>query len=104
MATPESQVKDLIKRRMTQEFPGAYRFCPVQHGLGAPSVDFLYCVPSGIWVAIEAKAPGQKATLRQTLTMNEMEKAGGMTFVVDGTATLEEAISQIKDVQDHQCL
>ena len=89
---------------MSEEFPDCYRFMPVQNGMGAPTVDFLYCITCGIWVAIEAKAPGQKATLRQTLTMNEMEKAGGMTFVVDGVASLEEAISQIKDVQDHQCL
>jgi hypothetical protein len=99
VATSEGKIKDLIKRRMKEEFPDAYRFCPVQNGMGAPSVDFLYCVPCGIWVAIEAKAPGKEPTPRQQETLNEMAAAGGATYVVDGVASLEEAITDIQDIQ-----
>jgi hypothetical protein len=104
VSTPESKVKDLIKRRFAEEFPDAYRFCPVQNGMGAPSLDVLYCIPHGIFVALEAKAPGKKPTDRQLLTMEAISAAGGLVYVVDGVASLEEALTDILDVCDHQCL
>lgn len=88
---------------MAEAFPDSYRFCPVQNGMGAPALDFLYCVPWGIWVAIEAKAPGKEPTARQELTIEEMRKAGGLVYVVDGVATLEEAITDLLEIQQHQC-
>ena len=104
MSTLEKKVKDLVRRRMAETWPDSYRFCPVQNGMGAPSVDFLYCLPVGIFVAIETKAPGKKPTPRQEITIAEIRIAGGLCYVVDGVASLEAAITDILDVCDHQCL
>ena len=103
MSTPENRVKDLIRRRMAETWPKSYRFCPVQNGMGMPGLDFFYCIPHGIWVAIEAKAPGKEPTPRQELTLKEISAAGGLCYVVDGVASLEEAITDILDVCEHQC-
>ena len=104
MSGPESKIKDLVKRRFEKEFPDAYRFCPVQNGMGAPGLDVFYCIPCGIFVAIETKAPGKKPTPRQMLTMEAIGAAGGLCFVVDGVSSLEAAITEIIDLQEHQCL
>jgi hypothetical protein len=93
--TPEGRVKALVKRRMKAEFPTSYYFMPVQNGMGAPSVDFLYCI-NGVFVAIETKAPGGGATPRQETTMAEISRAQGLVFLVDGPISLEEAIEDIK--------
>lgn len=92
--TPEGKVKALVKRRMAEAFPACYRFMPVQNGMGAPSLDMLYCV-EGLFVAIETKAPGGKPTPRQLLTMQEMIRAGALVYTVDGEERLQAAIANI---------
>jgi hypothetical protein len=37
----------------------------------------------GLYVGIETKAEGQKATPRQLLIMDEIRKAGGVVFLID---------------------
>jgi hypothetical protein len=91
----EKKVKALIKRRMEKEFPLCYHFMPVQNGMGAPSLDFLYCI-HGMFVAIEAKVLGKVMTPRQNITAKEITEAGGLTFLVDGPVALENAIGWIK--------
>ena len=98
MATPEGRVKALVKRRLEKEFPGCYRFMPVQNGMGAPALDFYYCI-GGLFVGIETKAPGGKPTPRQSLTMGEIRAAHGITFAVDGEESLTNAIACIKEAQ-----
>lgn len=94
--TPEGKVKALIKRLISETFRGgAYRFMPVQNGMGAPALDFYYCI-LGQFVAIEAKAPGKKPTLRQRETMAQIQEAGGLAFVVDSQESLESAIAVIQ--------
>lgn len=95
MATPEGKIKALIQRRMSQEFPESYRFMPVQNGMGAPSVDFLYCV-HGLFVAIEAKAPGKWLTKRQEETLREVAAAGGECCVVDGPTSMDAVVGKLK--------
>jgi len=88
MATPESKVKDAVKK-MLKEYK-AYQHWPVQTGYGAPTLDCIACV-AGLYIAIETKAPGKKPTPRQLLTMEEINNAGGITLVVDGDLTELEA-------------
>ena len=95
--TPEGKVKALVKRRMEVAFPNGYRFMPVQNGMGAPALDFYYCI-NGYFVAIETKAPGKKPTPRQETTMSDITKAGGLAFVVDGLASLDRAIATIATI------
>ena len=47
--------------------------------------------------AIEAKAPGKVPTDRQRIMMEDIEYAGGKTFVIDGDLTeLETWIEEMK--------
>lgn len=81
MSTPEGAVKAAVKTLLKKH--GVYWHCPVQNGMGAPSLDFI-CCHNGKYLAIETKAPGKKPTPRQELTIGEIRKAGGMVFVIDG--------------------
>lgn len=89
--TPEGRVKEYVKRRMQERWPTSYRFMPVQNGMGAPGLDFFYCV-NGYFLTIETKAPGKKPTPRQLVTAGDITKAGGVVWVVDSVETLEEYI------------
>jgi hypothetical protein len=78
MPTPENKTKELIKRRLADEFNTLmYRFAPVQNGMGSPTLDVLYCV-NGLWFWIEAKAPGKEPTPRQDLTIAAIRAAGAV--------------------------
>lgn len=87
MTTPEGKVKDKVKKVLMQY--GAYWHCPVQNGLGAPTLDFVGCY-RGRFYAIETKAPGKKPTPRQELTITGMRAAGAAVFVIDGDTRLLE--------------
>lgn len=93
--TPEGRVKALIKRRIAAEFPGSYRFMPVQNGMGASALDFYFCI-NGWFVAIEAKRAGEKPTPRQETTGREILDAGGGAYVVSTPEELETVIQLIK--------
>lgn len=95
MSTPEGLVKAMIKRRVNREWPSAYGFMPVQNGMGAPALDFFWCI-LGLFVAIEAKDFGKKPTPRQEVTADHIKIAGGLAFVVDGEASMDTAIATIK--------
>ena len=79
--TPEGKVKEQIKKLLKKY--GVFYHMPVMNGMGKPTLDFICCHNSR-FIAIEAKAPGQKATLRQELTMQEMRNAGAYVFLIDG--------------------
>lgn len=85
MSTPEGKIKERIKA-LLKAF-GVYVHMPVQNGFGDPSLDFVICA-GGLFLAIEAKAPGKKPTARQELTIAAMEAAGAFVFVVSGEADL----------------
>jgi len=79
--TPEGKVKAEVKKILTTY--GAYWFCPVQNGMGAPGLDF-HCCYRGVAFFIETKAPGKRPTPRQQHTIKQMKAAGGKCFVIDG--------------------
>lgn len=81
--TPEGKVKEQVKK-LLKEY-GAYYHMPVQNGMGAPTLDFICCM-GGRYLGIETKSPGKLATARQQKTMQEINAAGGITLVVDGSA------------------
>lgn len=87
--TPEGKVKALVKRALKTH--GVYWHCPVQNGMGAPSLDFICCV-EGQYVAIETKAPGGKMTPRQQKTAEAICLSGGRVFVVDDGLSLDRMI------------
>lgn len=79
--TPEGKVKEKVKKVLKEA--GAYYHMPVQNGMGKPSLDFV-CCHKGRFLAIETKTEKGKLTLRQQMTMDEMQKAGAIVLVIRG--------------------
>ncbi len=93
--TPEGKIKAYLNKRLKEAFGvKCYRFMPVQMGYGASTVDYLLCI-YGKFVAIETKAPGKTMTERQTVTMMQVQKSGGLTFVVDSKEKADKVIHEI---------
>lgn len=84
--TPEGSVKEAVKRLL--KLHGAYWHCPVQNGMGAPSLDFI-CCHRGQYFAVETKAPGKRMTKRQEHTAGEIRAAQGVVFEVVGVDGLD---------------
>lgn len=87
----------MVRRKMLAAFPKSYRFMPVQTGMGASTLDFLYCV-EGLFIAIETKAGTAKPTPRQQIVVRQIEEAGGLAFVVRDEASMEVALSVIREI------
>lgn len=105
--TPEGRVKEQIKRVLRSI--DAWFFMPVPSGRGVAGVpDFIACVPTvitqemvgktiGVFVAIEAKAPGKEktATANQLRQIDGIQQAGGCAGVVSDIETLEPLLEKI---------
>lgn len=81
--TPEGRVKAAIKKVLDLYKPDVYAHWPVQNGMGSPTLD-CNGIANGLAFSIEAKAPGEKPTERQQKTIRDIERAGGVVFVIDG--------------------
>lgn len=91
MKTPEGRVKDAVRKYLKSI--GAYIFSPVQMGIGATTLDLLCCI-RGKFVVIEVKAAGKVPTPRQTLTMNEISRAGGIAIWGNSFEEIKERLSE----------
>lgn len=85
--TPEGKVKRAISRAIA-DYKRVYKFMPVPSGYGPSSLDYLLCV-QGMFVGIEAKAPGKKPTARQKACIEAIRRAGGTAFVIDSEDVTE---------------
>ena len=81
----ESTVKEKVKRILKAY--GCYWDMHVPSGYGKPTLDFVCCC-RGRYFAIETKRYGKHATKRQRDTSDEMIKAGGAVFFIEGTESL----------------
>lgn len=107
--TPEGRVKQNITR-VLKSFPNVYYFMPVQQGLGAAGVDYhcvvgQYFIVSGhvemIPVAffIEAKKPGDAATIRQGEFLRERKaEQNAKTFIIDDDPTIDKGRGVIEEL------
>jgi hypothetical protein len=89
-STPEGKVKRKIKELLDRHKPLLYYHMPVLIGMGRPTLDFIGCY-RGRFFGIEAKredGDGQPTT-RQKGTMEDIERAGGVAFVVHDQASLQ---------------
>ena len=86
MSTPEGKLKAKVKALLKEH--GAYWHCPVQNGMGSPSLDFV-CCHRGLYFAIETKAGNKKPTPRQETTISQIRDAQGLAFVVNEVEGLE---------------
>lgn len=89
--TPEGKVKKRIKEWIASK--GGWYTMPVHAGSnGVP--DFICCI-NGLFVAIEAKAPGRRGEKNrgcsglQVLQIKAIKEAGGIAVVVDGEDDLK---------------
>lgn len=80
-ATPESKVKQKATKQLRAM--GAYYFYPVMGGFGSSGVPDIVGCFKGMFFAIECKAGNNKPTALQTMHMNEISQAGGLTWVVN---------------------
>lgn len=97
MTTPESKVKDKIKKILKEH--SVYYAMPMGTGYGNSGVpDFLCCV-NGFFVAIEAKAGKGETTALQDKNLKEINAAGGYTLVIRETNIdyLKEVIQECKE-------
>ena len=84
--TPEGKVKAAVREVLKAH--GAYWHCPVQNGMGKPSLDFVGC-HRGRYFAVETKAAGCRMTMRQQQTAAEITAADGVVFEVVGTSGID---------------
>ena len=81
MATPESKVKDKIKKILKAH--NVYYAMPMGTGYGNAGVpDFLCCV-NGCFVAIEAKAGKGTTTALQDKNLQQIKDSGGHAYVIN---------------------
>ena len=88
MATPEGKIKKIIKNFLTTLGPDLYYEMPVPTGYGKSGLDFVGCY-FGAYFQIEAKAPGERPTVRQEFVLGRVARAGGAGFHIDGEQGLE---------------
>lgn len=91
--TPEGRVKERVKKVL--RLYGVYWHCPVQNGMGAPSLDFV-CCHQGLFFAVETKAGNKQPTPRQETTIEEMKSAGAKVFVVNEVTGIDELEQWLK--------
>ncbi len=91
--TPEGKVKAKVNRALAK-LPKAYKFMPVQNGMGAPGLDY-YCCIAGLFVAIETKVEGKDMTDRQKVTRDNIEAAGGLVFCIHNQDEIDDMLVQI---------
>jgi hypothetical protein len=90
--TPSGETPEgVVKAEMKAFFEKIHAFMPMpsQNGRGDRLVDFV-----GVWrsaaVAVEAKAPGCRATAKQTDFLNAWRERGGWAFEADSLESLLE--------------
>ena len=94
--TPEGKVKADIKKLLAKL--GAWFCMPATGGYGKSGVpDFLVCW-KGLFIGIEAKAPGKggNTTPAQDEQLEEIKQAGGLSLVCDDVSVLVSYFEQMK--------
>lgn len=95
--TPEGKVKARISKLLRSRTK-VYYIMPVTGGFGAATLDYVGAA-NGHPFAVEAKAPGEKPTVRQEATAQNMRRAGITVFVVDGGESLTVLQNWLEEVQ-----
>jgi hypothetical protein len=100
MPTPESKVKDKVKKLLAAH--GAYHFMPATHGYGSSGVPDIAVCLHGRFIGIECKANGGKATALQLKNLRELSSAGGIAVLVDETGLddLEALLTGVNKLND----
>lgn len=79
-ATPESKVKDKLRRYLTQL--GIYHFMPPANGFGRAGIPDIIGCYNGQFVAFECKAGKGKTTALQEREIGRIQSAKGWAFII----------------------
>lgn len=92
--TPEGKLKAEVRvylNELKAAGVGVYYRMPVPVGYGTQGLDFEGCI-RGRFFAIETKAPGKMPTARQNLTLDAINRAGGIAFYADNIERVKRYI------------
>jgi len=89
MATPESRVKDTIKK--TLKAFNVYYFMPIGGMYSKIGVPDIICCYKGKFIGIECKAGKNKPTALQERELRLIQEAGGYSLVIN-----EENIDDVR--------
>jgi hypothetical protein len=90
----------MIRKMMLDAFPEAYIFMPVQSGYGRGGVPDFVCCIHGLFITIEAKAPGGAATGRQLNEMRLIRRSGGYAKIVENAMDMQICIEEVRAILD----
>ena len=79
--TPEKKVKTKVKSILDKV--GAYYCMPATGGYGASGVPDIIACHKGLFLGIECKANGNKATALQNKHLTLIKQAGGYSTIID---------------------
>jgi Holliday junction resolvase len=79
-ATPESKVKDKLRKYLSQL--GIYHFMPPANGFGRAGIPDVIGCYNGQFVAFECKAGKGKTTALQERELRNIQSAKGWAFVI----------------------
>ena len=79
-ATPESKVKDKLRKHLTQL--GIYHFMPAANGFGRAGIPDIVGCYNGQFVAFECKAGKNIPTALQEREIRNIQAAKGWAFVI----------------------
>jgi Holliday junction resolvase len=79
--TAEGKVKDAVTKILKDR--GAYYFLPVSGGFGRSGVPDIIACHKGQFIGIECKANRNTPTLLQFAEMAKIDKARGLTMVIN---------------------
>lgn len=105
MMTPEGKVKSRVDKTLKKL--GCYYFTPTTGGYGRSGVSDRIVCYRGLFISIEIKAKGGKVTPLQARELVSVQKAGGLSMVIDESNVdqLEEYILKYTEKNmriDHQ--
>lgn len=89
MATPESKVKDKVRKILKES--GVYYFMPIGGMYSKIGVPDIICCYKGRFIAIECKAGKNKPTALQEREMRMIQDTGGYALVIN-----EENIADVR--------
>ena len=92
----KEQLKSIIRRWSDEHAESVYTHWPVLSGYGAPELDMNGAIRSMAF-SIETKAPGEKPTKRQWITIGDKRAAGVPVLAFDGCIG---DVIEVKDLFD----
>ena len=100
--TPEGKVKDAVKALLKERH--AWYFMPVSNGMGVVGIPDIICCYRGLFIAIEAKAPGKlhTTTPNQKRVISAINTSGGMAVVVDDVSAVVDLLDTL-DLTYKEC-